>query len=53
MNPLVDFESMVKNANPEELAAYSKIMEENAKKAKTANTKDSRNGSIVKALKNL
>jgi hypothetical protein len=53
MNPLVDFESMVKNANPEELAAYSKIMEENAKKAKTAKTKDSRNGSIVKALKNL
>ena len=53
MNPLVDFESMVKNATPAELSAYNKIMEENAKKSAKQSETKKRNGSIVKALKNL
>lgn len=52
MNPLLDVDSMIANAGnatPEELKAYATIKEEQAKKTKAK----SRNGSIVKAMKNL
>lgn len=56
MNPLVDFEAMLSNASPQEL---NKMLESINKKSsstktdKTKSTKESRNGSIVKALKSL
>ena len=52
MNPLVDFDSMLANASPEDLTSITKRIEEKTKKSGT--TKNvARNGSIVKALKNL
>lgn len=52
MNPLVDFQKMIENASPSQLAEYNKIIEKKNTPAKTE-SKTSRNGSIVKALKNL
>ena len=53
MNPLVDFDEMIANASPDELDKYKALLE--AKSAKKESTKNatSRNGSIVKAIKNL
>jgi hypothetical protein len=56
MNPLVDFDSMIANASsmtPEELKAYAILKEEQAKKSAKQSETKKRNGSIVKALKNL
>lgn len=50
MNPLIDFESMVANATPAQLSQFSKVIETKSKAPKKENA---RNGSIVKALKNL
>jgi hypothetical protein len=52
-NPLVDFDQMIAGATPEELKAYAALKEEQAKKAAKAAKGNSRNGSIVKAIKNL
>ena len=52
-NPLVDFDQMIASATPEELKAYAALKEEQAKKAAKTSKGNSRNGSIVKALKNL
>jgi hypothetical protein len=52
-NPLVDFDQMIAGATPEELKAYAALKEEQAKKAAKTSKGNSRNGSIVKALKNL
>jgi len=53
MNPLVDFEKMIANASPTQIAELTKMIEEKAKKSKTEETKKAKNGSIVKALKNI
>lgn len=55
MNPLVDFDEMIANATPDELNKYKTLLEEKTSKSKstTKDTKESRNGSIVKAIKNL
>ena len=50
MNPLVDFESMIANATPAQLSQLSNAIETKSKAPKKENA---RNGSIVKALKNL
>jgi hypothetical protein len=52
MNPLVDWKSMIANASTDQLTDLSKQIEERTKGSKKE-TKSSRNGSIVKALKNL
>ena len=52
-NPLVNFDQMIAGATPEELKAYAALKEEQAKKAAKTSKGNSRNGSIVKALKNL
>ena len=52
-NPLVDFDQMIASATPEELKAYAALKEEQAKKAAKTSKGNARNGSIVKALKNL
>ena len=49
MNPLVDFQQMIANASPAQTEEYKKVLEEKSKKA----SKTAKNGSIVKALKNL
>ena len=53
MNPLVDFQSMLENASPEQLNEYTKAIQEKTKSSKGDKSKTSRNGSIVKALKNI
>ena len=50
MNPLVDFEAMIANASPAQLAEYRKVFEEKAKKSSTESVK---NGSIVRSLKSI
>lgn len=50
MNPLVDFEAMIANASPSQLAEYRKTLETKSKKSSESSAK---NGSIVKALKNI
>jgi hypothetical protein len=52
MNPLVDFDEMIASATPDELTKYKALLEAKSNKEKTS-TKASRNGSIVKAIKNL
>jgi hypothetical protein len=52
-NPLVNFDQMIAGATPEELKAYAALKEEQAKKAAKTSKGNARNGSIVKALKNL
>jgi len=47
-NPLVDWDNMIANANPNQLNYIQSSIEEKKKKEKPA-----RNGSIVKALKNI
>jgi Sec-independent protein translocase protein TatA len=49
MNAPVDFQQMIANASPAELAQYQKTLEEKNKKS----SEKKRNGSIVKALKNI
>jgi hypothetical protein len=49
MNPLVDFEGMIANASPSQLEDFKKALEAKTKKG----TKESKNGSIVKALKSI
>jgi hypothetical protein len=51
MNPLVDFDQMIANASPTDLDKIKKSLEE--KTTKTKSEKTARNGSIVKAIKNL
>lgn len=55
MNPLVDFDAMIANATPDELTQYKKLLETKSSKKESTKkeTKESRNGSIVKAIKNL
>jgi predicted metal-dependent HD superfamily phosphohydrolase len=55
MNPLVDFDEMIANATPDELDKYKTLLESKTSKSKTTtkDTKEGRNGSIVKAIKNL
>ena len=55
MNPLVNFDEMIANATPDELDKYKTLLETKTSKSKTTtkDTKESRNGSIVKAIKNL
>jgi hypothetical protein len=50
MNPLVDFQAMIDNASPTDLAAMKADIDKKTAKAKTT---QARNGNIVKALKNL
>jgi Sec-independent protein translocase protein TatA len=50
MNAPVDFQQMIANASPAELAQYRKALDEKSKKS---DTKSTRNGSILKAMKNL
>jgi hypothetical protein len=52
MNPLVDFDEMIASATPDELSKYKALLEAKTSKEKTSN-KAARNGSIVKAIKNL
>lgn len=52
INPLVDWKSMIANASTDQLTDLAKQIEERTKGSKKE-TKSSRNGSIVKALKNL
>ena len=47
MNPLVDFQEMIENASPTQLSEIKTAVEKKASKT------TSRNGSIVKALKNI
>lgn len=55
MNPLVDFDQMIANASPDDLTKYKALLEaKSAKKEPTKeSTKASRNGSIVRSIKNL
>jgi hypothetical protein len=56
MNPLVDFDQMIANASPDELTKYKALLEAKSTKKESSTdtkTKTSRNGSIVKAIKNL
>ena len=57
MNPLVDFDEMIANASPDELQKLRDMLDKSSEKSKTdtkkTSTKESRNGSIVKAIKNL
>ena len=50
MNPLADFQAMIESASPADLQDYTKIIDQ---KTKAAKSKTARNGSIVKALKNI
>lgn len=50
MNPLVDFESMIENAAPADIQKMREMLETKTKKSEK---KESRNGSIVRAIKNL
>jgi hypothetical protein len=50
MNPLVDFEAMIANASPSQIAEYKKTLEAKSKKAGSDSAK---NGSIVRSLKNI
>lgn len=50
MNPLVDFQAMIANASPAQLAEYQKTLDTKTKNSRTESVK---NGSIVKALKNI
>jgi Sec-independent protein translocase protein TatA len=50
MNPLVDFDAMIANASPAQLAEYRKMLEAKAKKSEEKSVK---NGYIVRSLKNL
>lgn len=52
MNPLLDVEGMIANASPADVEAITKALEKKTQEQK-AKTTPSRNGSIVKALKNL
>ena len=52
MNPLVNFDEMIANASPDELTKYKALLEAKSTKEKTS-PKAARNGSIVKAIKNL
>jgi hypothetical protein len=52
MNPLVDFDEMIASATPDELSKYKALLEAKTSKEKTSN-KAARNGSIIKAIKNL
>jgi hypothetical protein len=49
MNPLVDFQEMIDNASPADLAAMKVDLDKKTAKAKAT---QARNGSIVKAIKN-
>ena len=49
MNPLVDFQEMIDNASPADLAAMKVDLDKKTTKAKAT---QARNGSIVKAIKN-
>jgi hypothetical protein len=51
MNPLVDFQAMIDNASPTDLAAMKADLDKKTAKAKAKST-EARNGSIVKAIKN-
>ena len=51
MNPLLDIQAMIDNATPSQLAEYNKTKKDSEKATKTKET--GRNGSIVKAIKNL
>jgi len=51
MNPLVDFQAMIDNASPTDLAAMKADLDKRTAKAKAKST-EARNGSIVKAIKN-
>ena len=53
MNPLAQFDLDIQSMTPAELKAMATIKEAQDKKAKSARTVASRNGSIVKAIKNL
>jgi len=53
MNPLAQFDVDIKSMSPEEIEAMATIRRAELKKAEKAKTKDARNGSIVKAIKNL
>jgi len=50
MNPLVDFYSMIENAAPADIQKMREMLETKTKKSEK---KESRNGSIVRAIKNL
>jgi hypothetical protein len=50
MNPLVDFEAMIANASPSQIAEYKKTLEAKSKKSDSTPAK---NGSIVRSLKNI
>jgi|LakMenEpi03Aug12_release.lakeMendotaPanAssembly.Ray.scaffolds.fasta_scaffold07390_3 hypothetical protein len=50
MNPLVDFEAMIANASPSQIAEYKKALESKSKKSDSGSSK---NGSIVRSLKNI
>ena len=53
MNPLAQFDLDIKSMTPAELEAMATIKRAQDKKAESAKTANSRNGSIVKAIKNL
>jgi len=53
MNPLVNFDEMIANASPDELDKYKALLEAKSSKKESTKTATSRNGSIVKAIKNL
>jgi hypothetical protein len=53
MNPLAQFDLDIQSMTPKELEAMATIKEAQEKKAKSAKNVKSRNGSIVKAIKNL
>jgi hypothetical protein len=50
MNPLIDFQEMIDNASPADLAAMKADLDKRTAKAKG---KTARNGNVVKAIKNL
>ena len=50
MNPLVDFDSMIENVAPADIQKMREMLETKTKKSEK---KESRNGSIVRAIKNL
>ena len=53
MNPLAQFDLDIQSMTPEELQAMATIKKAQEKKVESAKTAKSRNGSIVKAIKNL
>lgn len=50
MNPLINFQAMIDNASPTDLAAMKADLDKKTAKAKTT---QARNGNVVKAIKNL